>query len=118
MISRRAATRIGHVDAALREVALTANGSGGPPDWTAALALLRTAAAHDPVAADQLRLIQCMNLAAEGAPATLPTPRRLSDRLNVLLYPALFTPDECRHVARLAAACLNLRTSSIPPLAA
>src|SRR5690606_4286623 len=39
----RQAVSIGHVDAALMEVALTANGSGGPADWARAQDLLRVA---------------------------------------------------------------------------
>ena len=36
----RRAVEIGHVDGALMEVALTANGSGGPVDWPGALRLI------------------------------------------------------------------------------
>lgn len=95
----RDAVVIGHVDAALMEIALTANGGGGPPDWPAALSLLRIAAANDPVATQQLALIDTMALGSDGAPAALPPARILSTRPDVRLFPALFTPDECRHVA-------------------
>lgn len=95
----RDAVAIGHVDAALMEIALTANGGGGAPDWPAALSLLRIAAAGDPVAARQLALVDAMSLGPDGAPATPPAARILSARPDVRLFATLFTPDECRHVA-------------------
>jgi len=95
----RAAVAIGHVDAALMEIALTANGGGGAADWPAALALLRIAAAGDPVAAQQLALVTAMAIDPDGAPISTPPARRLSDRPDVRLFPALFTSDECHHVA-------------------
>ena len=64
----RRAVAIGHVDAALMEIALTANGSGGPADWTGATALLRTAARSDPLAAEHLALVEAMAIDANGAP--------------------------------------------------
>ena len=95
----RRAVAIGHVDGALMEVALTANGSGGPADWPAALALLRTAAANDPVAERQIALLTAMNLDHAGAPRTLPTPERLGDMPDVVRFPRLLSRDECAHIA-------------------
>lgn len=100
LLARAAA--IGHVDAALIEVAFTANGSGGPADWGAALKLLERAAAGDHVAAAQLALIRAMRLGPDGEPVATPAGRTLSTAPDVRLFPALFSPDECAHVAAVA----------------
>jgi len=102
---RRAVT-IGHVDAALMEIALVANGSGAPPDWTAARALLDRAAASDPVAAGHARLLDKMALDGAGMPAAVPSSRRLSDSPDIQLFTGLFTPEECAHIAEVAAPSL------------
>jgi prolyl 4-hydroxylase len=98
----RRAVAIGHVDGALMEVALTANGSGGPADWASALALLRTAAADDPVAQRHLMLLAAMDLDAAGAPRSLPPSERLSDTPDVLRFRRLISPGECAHIAGAA----------------
>lgn len=95
---RRAVT-IGNKDAALIEVAMAANGSGGPADWSGALALLRKAAANDPVAQRQLALVEAMQLSPAGMPTTLPRPERLSDAPDILRFPRLLSPAECAHIA-------------------
>lgn len=95
----RRAIEIGHVDAALMEVALTANGTGGQADWPAAMALLRTAAAGDPVAAAQLALLQAMRLDAHGRSA-VPAGEPLSHEPAVTRFRALLTQGECEHLAR------------------
>jgi prolyl 4-hydroxylase len=84
------------------EIALMGNGSGAPPDWAGALALLRDFAKTDPLAAEQIALIDCMALAPDGAPAALPEPERLSAAPVTRLFRGLFTPEECLHVGRLA----------------
>ena len=50
----------GHTDAALFEVALTANGSGAPSDWRAAYDLLERSAKTDLVAAKQVEMLEEM----------------------------------------------------------
>ena len=97
----------GHVDAALMQVALVANGSGAAADFAAARALLETAALRDPVAAAQLALVQAMALRPDGGPAALPAPLRLSPRHPVFRFPAFLTPAECRHLAESAAPLLE-----------
>lgn len=99
----RHAVEIGHVDAALMEIALTANGTGAPADWGHALTLLRQAAAADPVAALHLSLIDQMRLDDAGMPAELPAPERLCDAPEMLRYRRLLTPAECEHLARVGA---------------
>ena len=95
----RRAVAIGHVDGALMEVALTANGSGGPADWPTALALLRTAADTDPVAERQLALVEAMDLDQAGAPRSLPSSERLGDTPDIVRFPRLLSRDECAHIA-------------------
>lgn len=106
----RRAVEIGHVDAALMEVALTANGSGGVVDWPAALALLRIAADTDPLAAEHLALLGAMQIDGNGLPLRLPKPERLSESPNVVRYPALLSPQECAHIATIAADMLEPAT--------
>lgn len=97
----RRAVAIGHVDGALMEVALTANGNGhaSPSDWPSALRLLDVAAAGDPVAAQQRALLAAMRLAPDGSPERAPTSSELSASPRVVHFPAFLTPDECGHIA-------------------
>ncbi|AQR75254.1 2OG-Fe(II) oxygenase [Sphingomonas sp. LM7] len=105
----RRAVAIGHVDGALMEIALAANGNGNArtPDWQTARALLDIAAAGDPIAEAQRALLQRMQLTADGAPPALPQPQVLNEAPRIVRYPALFTPDECAHVATVAAELLE-----------
>ena len=103
----RRAVAIGHVDAALMEIALVANGSGLSADWMAARRLLETAAANDPVAAGQRALVEKMALDEVGAPICRPTGESLSRTPNVTLFRAFLDPAECRHVASVAAAVME-----------
>ncbi len=107
----RRAVEIGHVDGALMEVALVANGSGEEsPDWKGALALLRTAARGDPVAAEQLALVDRMQLDSRGRPRNAPRGRQLSGTPHVELYPALVSPAECARIAEVAGPMLEPST--------
>jgi prolyl 4-hydroxylase len=101
------ARSIGHEDAALMEIALTANGSGAPADWAGALGLLRALAPSSAMAAAQLALLEAMALGSDGAPLALPNAESLSAACRIIRYPALFTPDECRHIASVAAGLLE-----------
>jgi prolyl 4-hydroxylase len=102
---RRAVT-IGHVDAALMEIALVANGSGAPPDWAAARLLLDRAAADDPVAEQHATMLGKMALDAAGMPIALPSPQKLSESPEIQLFANLFTQEECAHIAEVAAPSL------------
>ena len=99
-LSRAVATR--HADAALMEVALCANGSGAKADWRSALSMLERAAQSDPVAADQLKLVQSMTLNESGYPVKMPAGRQLSQTPHVIHFKAFLTPEECLHLARTA----------------
>ncbi|UVO52318.1 2OG-Fe(II) oxygenase [Sphingomonas sp. SUN019] len=103
----REAVTIGHVDGALMEIALTANGSGGPADWRAALALLEVAATADPVAAAQRALLAAMKLRKDGAPETAPVGAALSQSPTISLFRGFLTPAECQHVASAASAVME-----------
>ncbi|WP_439567807.1 2OG-Fe(II) oxygenase [Sphingopyxis sp.] len=93
----------GHRGGALTHAVFVAIGAGGPADWRAALALLDKAAEHDPVAARQRDLIAAMSLTPDGDPASLFALETLSNTPKVAVARALFTPDECAHVAALSA---------------
>lgn len=103
----RPAAEAGHRDAALFEVALTANGSGGPADWTGAIKILRAASECDPVAAQDLAILDSMSLLNDGSPASLPEPEELAPGGAVVRYPRLLTPVECAYIARAAADLLE-----------
>jgi prolyl 4-hydroxylase len=98
----RRAVEIGHVDAALMEIALTANGSGAEADWASALKLLDLATANDPVAAGHRSLLSAMSLDGNGFPTLLPRPELISDNPKVERFPGLFSPAECAHIAATA----------------
>lgn len=95
----RQARIAGHTDAALFEVALTANGSGAPADWRAAYDLLEVLAKTDLVAAKQVELLKKMKLTSHGDPIDMPDRERLGEAPDVWRIPALFSADECRHIA-------------------
>lgn len=105
----RRAVEIGHVDGALMEVALTANGTGGESeaDWRAARALLQTAARHDPVAKAQCDLVAIMNLDRDGYPASAAQSTLRHQAPAIRYFPALLTPAECQHIAMAAADMLE-----------
>lgn len=106
----RRAVEIGHVDGALMEIALTANGSGGAEDWPRALALLDIAAQKDPIAAAQRGLLSAMCIDARGLPAALPNAEILSETPSIIRYPRLLTPAECAHLASVAGDILEPAT--------
>lgn len=103
----RRTVAIGHDDAALREVAFTANGTGGTPDWSGALALLRHAAANDPLAKQHLALLDAMRIDANGDPLTLPPAETLSKSPVIQRFPGVFTSAERQHIADIALADLQ-----------
>ncbi len=101
------ARAIGHVDAALMEIALTANGSGGEADWSGALKLLEDAARTDPVAAQQTRLLEAMNLADDGGTKHLPASEQIGSQPDVFRYTKFLTAEECAHIAHAASDLLE-----------
>jgi len=95
----RRTVEIGHVDAALLEAALTANGTGGPCDWRRAVGLLETAAKTDPVANQHIEIIHAMKLDANGYPRHLPPAEVLCRSPYVVRFRGALTQAECLHIA-------------------
>lgn len=81
------------------------SGAGGPPDWSAAMAVL--ASRTDPAAARMRDLLAAMALDAEGAPATAPRGEVIAARPHLLLFRALLTPAECDYLSDIAAPLLE-----------
>lgn len=96
----RAAAR-GHGGAALIDVALTANGSSGTPDWAGAVERLRHAARHDELAAQHLQLLSAMALTADGQPVRMPRTEVLSDTPRIVRIPEFCTPIEAAHIVSI-----------------
>lgn len=106
----RRAVAAGATEGALLEVALAATGSGAAPDWTHALALLHTAAADDPVAAQHLSLVEAMSLQPDGTPLASPTVSVIGENPTVQRVTGLLTAAECDHLASVAAPMLSPAT--------
>lgn len=98
----RRAAELNHRDAAMMEVALTANGTGAPTDWPAAVDLLTQAQAIEPAASQQLTLLAAMDLDEQGYQRVRPALEQLSTMPNVARVTALLTPAECAHIAHAA----------------
>jgi prolyl 4-hydroxylase len=98
----RRAVEIGHVDAALMEIALKANGSGAKADWAGAFMLLNQAAKNDPIAETHRAILATMALDGEGFPRVVPQPELISENPKVHLFRNLFSQSECAHVVAAA----------------
>lgn len=96
----------GHKAAAITHAVFVALGAGADPDWPAALKLLRSAAADNPLAARQLVIIDRMALDDEGRPLSPPDAAQRATSPDVQQFFAFFTPDECAHLAALSAPLL------------
>jgi prolyl 4-hydroxylase len=90
----RRAAAAGMIDALRVFINFLANGTGGPADWASALQLLR-GISTDPAARHQLDLIADMGLTPDGHPQSTPRGSVLSYEPEVVLFPRLFSPDEC-----------------------
>ena len=101
------AAALGDGDAAAVYRAFVANGTGGNADWQAAIVLLGEAAAHDPAAADELRLISAMDIAEDGSPQAVPAGSPLSDQAEVVHFPAFLTAAECAYLMAAATPLLE-----------
>lgn len=105
------AAEAGHRAAAECMTNLLANGVAGERDWPGALARLREEARTDPRRQAASELLARMRLTPEGDPGTIGPSRRLSVAPEVHLFPGLFAPAECDHLARTAAP--NLQPSFV-----
>ena len=99
----RQAAGMGHIDAAMIEIALTANGSGGLPDWHEAVSLLKSVAKHDDAARAHLTLIAHHPLKNDGAPVTPTRGEPLTADQRIVRFSDFLTPAECELIARTAA---------------
>lgn len=81
------ATERGHIGAGRMLVALTANGTGGPADWAAALDLLTRLAKSDADSARQLAILQ--------ATANPNAGRRIADRPRIEYFTDFANDAEC-----------------------
>lgn len=119
----RSAVSIGHVDGALMEIALVANGNGNAnaSDFDAARDLLEIAAGGDPVASGHLDILKRMHISKEGTPLETFASMVVNESPNIRRFPAMLTPDECRHLAATAhpllepAQVINSRTRERMP---
>jgi len=82
--------------------AFVAGGVGGPADWPRAMALLDEAAGTDPEAAAQLKLIDAMELGADGAPQGDQPFDQLSSSPDVRVFRGLFSAAECTYLIETA----------------
>ncbi|MHA6723330.1 2OG-Fe(II) oxygenase [Sphingomonas sp. RS2018] len=103
----RRAVEIGHVDAALMETALTANGTGSPKNWRLASDRLHAAAEQDFVAERQAKLLAAMSLDDEGYPITPPRGMLLSHAPRITHFKGFLSRDECAHLATVGGALLE-----------
>jgi len=87
--------------------AFIAGGVGAPADWPRAMSLLREAARASGDAASQLGLIEQMDLKSNGEPASQFRSESLCDRLDIELFPSLFSEDECAYLIEAAAPALH-----------
>jgi len=75
-----------------------AGGVGGPDDWPAALAALRSLAKRRAEAAAQLRLIEAMELGPDGFPTRPIGTEVLSEAPRVAAASSFMTEAECRYL--------------------
>jgi prolyl 4-hydroxylase len=88
----------GDDEAASLHAGFLAGGVGGDDDWPTALAELRGLAERRAPAAAQLRLIEAMELDADGFPVRPVETERLSESPYVVAAPGFMTEAECRYL--------------------
>ncbi len=96
------AAAAGHKAAVNIVTNLLASGIAGPRNWPQALQKLKNEARADPRRRDALALLRKMALTPQGDPASLPTPRVLSEAPFARLIPGLFSAGECDYLRQLA----------------
>lgn len=103
----RLAAEAGHARARDIYIAFLASGTGGPADWSKAIALLNDAAESSPNAARELEVISAMAVGDEGEPIGPFRSEQLSSYPDVRLFPALFSAEECNFLIERAAPALR-----------
>jgi prolyl 4-hydroxylase len=107
----RRASDAGHPIGRMFYTNLLGNGLFGERDWQAAVGRLQDEGRIDPYRTAAFATLQAMDLDAGGAPRQSVQGQSLSDRLDVTLFPGLFTHAECDLV--LAAADRRYMPSTI-----
>jgi len=97
----------GKDDAALLHAYFLASGTGGPADWRGGLAALTALVPSEPRAAAQRRLIDAMDLDADGFPRNPPAVRELSARPHVVAAEGFMTAAECAYLVEAGAPALQ-----------
>lgn len=77
---------------------LLASGVAGKQDWSQALARLKTEAKQLPPRNKALKMIEAMDLDAKGNPKSVPEGQKLSEDPEVIVFPQLLDPTECRYL--------------------
>jgi prolyl 4-hydroxylase len=105
------AARLGNGEGFAAYTAFVAGGVGGPADWALACSLLGAQAGFDPAAAEELALVETMELTPDGAPVRLPDEEILSEAPRISCRRGLFSEEECRFL--IARALPRLGPSTI-----
>jgi len=94
----RRAAELGNASAEQVFTSFMAIGVGASADWAGALRRLRAFARVDSAAAEQLALLDRMNLTQAGDPGEHPVARQLSVEPQVNCFEQLFSGDECSYL--------------------
>lgn len=105
------AARAGAIDGALIHAYFLANGVGGPPDWPAAVSALRALAGEVASAANQLALLDVMDLDHEGYPATESGRETIGAVPETAASRGFLSPAECGYL--IAAALPGMMPSMV-----
>lgn len=89
------ASEAGHPLGRMFYTNLLASGLFGPRDWRGAIDRLGGEGGLDPYRARVVETLDGMDLDEEGAPCTALESRKLSDALEINLFPGLFSAAEC-----------------------
>jgi prolyl 4-hydroxylase len=96
------AAGLGHGPANVLVTNLLASGIAGRRNWAMAVERLAVEGRQLPDRLAALKLIQAMNLDAEGDPKTIPEPVRLSDAPDARIFKGLLTAAECAYLIKAA----------------
>lgn len=97
----------GNAEAGMIHLAFIAQGIGGPADWQEGLRLLRELAKESHTAQVAADLIGRMHIDEFGRPTDLPAPKRVSERPDVKIFPALLTREESQALVSIAKPMLS-----------
>jgi prolyl 4-hydroxylase len=96
------AAGLGHGAANVLVTNLLASGIAGRRDWQMAVERLEVEGRQVPARLAALKLIQAMDLDANGDPKTTPDPVRLSDEPDARIFRGVLTAAECSYVMSTA----------------